>query len=245
MNAGPVGFPAAVYRFHGARGQKGETMFNPERLLGQLLQSGLSGGFGRGRKRRRGGSLLGGLSTGTKAQLGMGLLGVAIAAYEHYQRQGQATSAPPPSTEPPPPASPYTQPIPNIAHRPSPPAGEASAPPQRPLDAMLLVQAMVAAAAADGVIDDTEKTQMLKRASDAGFDAETKRFLEQELAQPKSLAVIVAASRPEIATDVYAASCAAIVADTDSERIYLETLARRLGVTEEARAEIHRQLDLT
>lgn len=216
-------------------------MFNPERLLGQLLQSGLSGGLGRGPKRRRGGSLLGGLSTGTKAQIGMGLLGVAIAAYEHYSKQGEAA---PTSPEPLPPASPYTQPIPNIAHRGSPVAAEGQVPPQRPLDAMLLVQAMVAAAAADGVIDETEKAQMLKRATDAGFDAETRRFLEQELAQPKSLAVIVASSRPEIAVDVYAASCAAITADTDSERIYLETLAKRLGVSEEARKEIQRQLDL-
>jgi len=36
-------------------------------------------------------------------------------------------------------------------------AAEAQVPPQRPLDAMLLVQAMVAAAAADGVIDEAEK----------------------------------------------------------------------------------------
>ena len=61
-------------------------MFHPERLLGQLLQSGLSGGLGRSR-RKRGGSMLGGLSTGTKAQIGMGLLGVAMAAYEHYTKQ--------------------------------------------------------------------------------------------------------------------------------------------------------------
>ena len=42
-------------------------MFNPEQLLGQLLKSGLGGSLGGGRKRRRGGSLLGGMSTGTKA----------------------------------------------------------------------------------------------------------------------------------------------------------------------------------
>ena len=68
--------------------------------------------------------MLGGLSTGTKAQLGMGLLGVAIAAYEHYSKQGEAAPA---SPEPVPPASPYTQPIPNIAHRGSPVAAEAQA----------------------------------------------------------------------------------------------------------------------
>jgi len=64
------------------------------------------------------------------------------------------------------------------------------------------------------------------------------------LANPKSLAVIVASARPELATDLYAASCAAITADTDAERIYLDTLGRRLGLSEDARAEIQRQLDL-
>lgn len=173
--------------------------------------------------------MLGGMSTGAKAQIGMGLLGVAIAAYEHYTKRESTPASPSPL----PPPSPYTQPIPAFA-RPA-----SSAP-----DAILLVQAMVAAAAADGVIDEAEKTQMLKRAEDAGFDAETKKFLEQELDHPKSLAVIVAAARPALAADLYAASCAAITADTDAERIYLQTLGKRLGLTDEARAEIQRQLDL-
>ncbi len=212
-------------------------MFNPEQLLGQLLKRGLSSGLGRGR-RRRGGSLLGGMSTGTKAQIGMGLLGIAVAAYEHYTQKGPApqTSEAPPL----PPASPYTQPIPALerAHSSNAPANAS-----RP-DAVLLVQAMVAAAAADGVIDEAERVLMLKRATDAGFDLETKQFLEAELAHPKSLAVVVASARPEIATDLFAASCAAITADTDAERVYLDTLAKRLGITDETRAEIKRQLDL-
>lgn len=218
-------------------------MFNPEQLLGQLLKSGLSGSLGGGRKRKRGGSLLGGMSTGTKAQLGMGLVGIAIAAYEHYSKQNQGSSTPTPSTFPPSPSSPQS-----LAPMPKSSLGApASAPSSSPrtADAILLVQAMVAAAAADGVIDDEERAQMLKRATDAGFDDETRRFLEAELANPKSLAVIIASARPELATDIYAASCAAIVADTDAERAYLETLGRRLGLSEEARTEIHRQLDLT
>ena len=218
-------------------------MFNPEQLLGQLLKSGLSGSLGGGRKRKRGGSLLGGMSTGTKAQLGMGLVGIAIAAYEHYSKQNQGSTS---SGSPPSPASPASPQ--SLAPMPKSSLGApASAPASsaRAADAMLLVQAMVAAAAADGVIDDEERAQMLKRATDAGFDEETRRFLEAELANPKSLAVIIASARPELATDIYAASCAAIVADTDAERAYLETLGRRLGLSEEARAEIHRQLDLT
>jgi len=217
-------------------------MFNPEQLLGQLLKSGLSGSLGGGRRRKRGGSLLGGMSTGTKAQLGMGLVGIAIAAYEHYTKQSQGSLAPSPSPAPSPQgAAQSLAPMPRTSLGTSISPTAASA---RVGDAMLLVQAMVAAAAADGVIDDEEKTQMLKRATDAGFDDETRKFLEAELANPKSLAVIVASARPELATDLYAASCAAITADTDAERIYLDTLGRRLGLSEDARAEIQRQLDL-
>jgi uncharacterized membrane protein YebE (DUF533 family) len=205
-------------------------MFNSNELLGQLLKSGLSGGFGLGRKRKRGGSLLGGMSTGAKAQIGMGLVGVAIAAYEHFSKQkadvGGATVPYQPDMESRV-TSPATGPGPKVATP----------------DATLLVQAMVAAAAADGMIDFTERAQMLQRATDAGFDEETKRFLEREIANPKSLAVIASSSRPEIAADIYAASYSAITADTDAERVYLETLARRLGISEEARAEVHRQLD--
>lgn len=202
-------------------------MFNPEQLLGQLLQTGLSQGLGRGRRRGGKGSLLGGVSTGAKVKIGMGLLGVAMAAYEHYTRQNESLGAAPSGPAPTP------QPLAAL------PKGSIPS-----TDATLLVQAMVAAAAADGVVDDAERAQMLKRADDAGFDEETKRFLELELDQPKSLAVIAASARGGLATDLYAASCAAITADTDAERVYLETLAKRLGLTDDACAEIHRQLGL-
>lgn len=210
-------------------------MLNPERLLGQLIQSGLSGGFGRGKKRNRGGGLLGGMSGGTKVQIGMGLLGVAIAAYEHYTKQNQGFSG---GGSPAPSPGPGSRPMsaPAVASMP-----KASIPAN---DASLLVQAMVAAAAADGVIDEAEKAQMLQRATEAGFDEDTRRFLEQELRNPKSLAVIASSARPEIATDLYAASCAAITADTEAEKIYLETLAKRLGLSDDARAEVHRQLGM-
>ena len=219
-------------------------MFNPEQLLGQLLKSGLSGGFGKGRKRKRGGSMLGGMSTGAKAQIGMGLLGVAIAAYEHYSQKSSAPSSPSPTPSPGSGAAGTPQ---SLAPMPRTSLGVASGITPAPAgftDAMLLVQAMVAAAAADGVVDDEEKAQMLRRANEAGFDNETKRFLEAELANPKSLAVIAASARPELAPDVYAASCAAITADTDAERAYLDTLAKRLNLSEETRAEVHRHLEM-
>lgn len=90
-------------------------MFDPERLLGQMMGDALSGRLG-GKRRKHSssgvGSLLGGLSTGTKAKVGLGLLGLAVAAYQHYQdqqtrpAQASAGSVPPPPpgpAEPPPP----------------------------------------------------------------------------------------------------------------------------------------------
>lgn len=217
-------------------------MLNPEMLLGQLLRSGLRGGLGRTRRRGRPG-LLGGMSAGTKAQIGMGLLGVAIAAYEHYTGQNQ-TSTSGPSPQDPPTPSPSSRVPPPVPSMPRSSLKSAATPPpaQGGSDAMLLVQAMVAAAAADGEIDQTERAQILRRAEEAGFDQDTKDFLRQELESPKSLAVIVAGARPELAVDLYAASCAAITADTEAERAYLETLAKRLQLSAEVVEDIHQKL---
>ena len=65
-------------------------MFNAERLLGQLMGQALGGQLGGGRKRRKQSFGLPGLSGGGKAALGLGLLGVAMAAYEHYQQKPAA-----------------------------------------------------------------------------------------------------------------------------------------------------------
>lgn len=205
-------------------------MLNVERLLGQLLSGGVRRGLGRGRRGRRGGSLLGGLSAGTKAQIGMGLLGVAMAAYEHYTKQNESPAAPAPT------GSGARRAIPS-----TPEAGSNAS--QASTDATLLVQAMVAAAAADGVIDAEERAQILERSDQAGFDAETKAFLERELENPKSLAVILASARPELAVDLYAASYAAIDLDTEAERTYLDNLAKHLNLTDEVRQDIHQKLE--
>ena len=245
-------------------------MFDPQRLLGELLGGAMSGSLGgKPGKKRKGSSMLGGLSTGTKAQLGIGLLGVAIAAYDHYKNQPRAGAPQPMGGFPPgpgasqpmggfPPGPGASMPQPPQQMPPPPPGAPPVSPPMAPpaqaqavatadprtRDMVLLVQAMVAAAAADGHIDDLERAQILQRAADAGLDAETQAFLRAELDAPKSLAAIVGAARPEIAADLYAASCAAISLDSEAERVYLDTLATRLNVAPDARAAIHQQLGM-
>ncbi len=217
-------------------------MFDPERLLGQMIGGALGGAFG-----GRGGSRRSGFRTGNiagKAQLGIGLLGVAMAAWEHYsssQAQGAVRPGAPMSPPPPPPPRQSATSAPAYAPGPPPP------PPAAPVDArgrdmLLMVQAMIAAAAADGRIDDEERNGIHARAESAGLDAQTRAFLQRELDAPRSLEAIVAAARPEIAGDLYAASAFAISIDTDAERAWLDRLAAGLGLTPQTRATIHQQL---
>jgi uncharacterized membrane protein YebE (DUF533 family) len=227
-------------------------MFNPEQLLGQILGGAMGGAMGGkyGKKRKKGGfaSAIGGGNLAGKAQLGIGLLGIAMAAYEHYSNKPRAAGGvplpqrtpaaggalPPPPPPPPPQAAPALPPQPPTAAQLD----------QRTRDMSLLIQAMIAAAAADGLIDEVERAHILRRADEAALDPDTRRFLEAELDAPKSLAAIVGAARPELAPDIYAASVIAISLDTEAERTYLDTLATRLDITPERRRTIHEQLGL-
>ena len=200
-------------------------MFDPEQLLGQMLTGALGNAFG-----GRGRGLLQG-DVGTKAAVGMGLLGVAIAAYEHYGAP-QADAAVPP---PPPPMA--------VAPPPPPPAPAVVAvlpPPQA--DAVLLIRCMIAAAAADGSIDADERAAILARAQAGGVADATRAFLDNELATPPSLADLLAASRPELAAPMYAAALLALRVDSASEREWLDRLAAGLGLGDAQRAEIGRSL---
>lgn len=273
-------------------------MFDPERLLGQLITDGMS------RKKKKKSH---GFSTATKLKLGAGLLGLAFAAYEHIKdKRAQPTPhpgsalPPAPPTPPRPPAAPVAlprtppePPRPPVAAPTAPPvpvpatpppaspsaAGWVSAFPDRPpapapatgpdlapvpataatgaattagsgatdggqrqADLVLLIRAMIAAAHADGSIDAEERAAILERALQAGLDADTQRFLLAELNQPASAATIVAATRPELRFEVYAASVLAIQLDTPAERDYLDRLAAGLGLGLDERAEIHREL---
>lgn len=215
-------------------------MFDPQRLLGQLLGDALGGNFGHRRKRG------GGLSFGTKAQLGIGALGVAIAAYEHFSSQRAPAAAPAPVMAPPTPAAMNTPPPPAnmpATPPPPPPSFDPQQLPPEQADAVLLVRAMIAAAAADGVIDAQERTRVLQRAATAGVDAETRAFLEAELAVPKSADMIGALTRPGLTREAYAAAALAIDLDSESERRFLQTLGNALGLDEDARVAIHEQIE--
>jgi uncharacterized membrane protein YebE (DUF533 family) len=99
--------------------------------------------------------------------------------------------------------------------------------------ATVLVRAMIAAARADGHIDDTEREAILGKVKLAGLGADAQAFLEGELANPVDLdAIIGAATTESQKVELYTASRIAIEPDSRAERGYLDLLAGRLGLAD-------------
>lgn len=123
---------------------------------------------------------------------------------------------------------------------PGPDAGPAMLPgPEEQALARVLIVAMIQAAKADGVVDPTEYRTILGKAETVGIDPEASAFLDAELTGPADMdKVIAAATTPEVATQIYAASALAIVPDRPTEVAYLVELARRLGLDPALTAEI-------
>lgn len=224
-------------------------MFRPEKLLGGLLGGG---------SRRGGANLL-------TSQLGMGLIGVAIAAADHYMKKSSPQAAPAPGTytgSVPPPAPgatappPPPGPSPAMAPPPPPGTGPATSPPSAPpvgapaaasgaSEAVLLIRAMIAAASADGAIDQEERQRILDKFQGASLSPEEHTFLVNELLSPASLEGIVSqVSSEPMARQVYGVSLLAVTVDTDAERAYLQGLGQRLGLSQADRDAMHKALGI-
>ncbi|WP_438751784.1 tellurite resistance TerB family protein [Pararhizobium sp. O133] len=98
---------------------------------------------------------------------------------------------------------------------------------------LVLIRAMIAAARADGHIDDAERSRIMDKVKISGLDSEAESFLNDELNNPVDLDSIVSAARTEEErVELYTASRLAIDADTRAERGYLDLLAGRLGLAD-------------
>jgi uncharacterized membrane protein YebE (DUF533 family) len=105
--------------------------------------------------------------------------------------------------------------------------------------ALLMVRSMVAAAAADGHIDDMERQRIVGGLQQAGLDDEAAAFLQAEFDNPASVdGLLELATTPELATQVYAAARLAVEPDTEHEAVFLNELAGRLGLDEQLVAHI-------
>ncbi|MBO6551910.1 MAG: tellurite resistance TerB family protein [Roseitalea sp.] len=94
---------------------------------------------------------------------------------------------------------------------------------------LALVRAMIAAARADGHIDDEERARIIDKLAVSGIDDDEQSFVRAELARPVDLDSIVGAARTEAQrVELYTASRLAIEPRTRAERGYLDMLAGRL-----------------
>lgn len=220
-------------------------MFDVQKLLGQMISG---GGRDRHSRRSSGGFGIPGVSN---AQLGVGAIGLAIAAWEHFKSKPNEPAAPaaaaPLMTPPPPPpaaraSTPPTAPALPMAAPTATPAPVAAD--DRVADAAHLIRSMIAAANADGTIDSEERANILQRAMEAGLDSATQQFLMGELRAPASAEQIAAATRAELRLETWAAALIAITVDNDAENAYLERLASALGLTAEDQQRVREQLGM-
>ena len=198
-------------------------------LLNSVLRSVLGGR----RKRSRGALRYLGNSRspfgGTLGSIGGSLLsnpnllltaaGVAWGIFETLE-QGNTPAAAPAAASPVSNAT-QTPPLPPLPVGPSAPMSD---------QALQVVRLAISAAYADGSVSDQERAAILDQARIAGVD----RIVEQELAQPRSLAEIVAGVNDDTYRGtLYVLAFGILRGDeqpTGAERIYLAKLAHLLGL---------------
>lgn len=154
--------------------------------------------------------------TGSALKLGAvaAVGGLAYTAYKNY-KEGRTveTAAEEPQVLPPPQGSEF----------------DVEAGPDSDEFAIALVRAMVAAARADGHIDDAERGRIADKLAMSGIDDDEQAFIRAELAKPVDVDAIVAAARTEAQrVELYTASRLAIEPRSRAERGYLDMLAGRL-----------------
>lgn len=222
-------------------------MFDPQKLLDQFLgspgptgkRSGPSNDMLKG---LAGGALTGSLATillsggspkkMAKTALKAGgtavIAGVAYKAWTAWQssRSGGQAALPPADTER----------VEGTAFLPTPK-------PERDAASLAILTAMIAAAKADGHIDAGEQQRIFAKFDEIQLDSESKAFLMDELRKPLDIdAVVRLAATPEMAVEIYTASCMAIDPDDAAEQAYLAMLAARLKLMPELKASIEKEV---
>jgi uncharacterized membrane protein YebE (DUF533 family) len=158
-----------------------------------------------GREATMGAAKLGGL-----AAIG----GLAYKAYRNYQE-----------------GRPLTEGVPGLEQLTAAPSGSAFS--EEALtneSALVLVRAMIATAAADGVVDEAERVEIVGQMKEGGLDSEAAEFLDAEIRHPASIEDITRSvgSSKELALEVYGA--ARLVASSEPEERFLRNLADALAL---------------
>jgi uncharacterized membrane protein YebE (DUF533 family) len=99
--------------------------------------------------------------------------------------------------------------------------------------ALSLIRIMIAAARADGHVDDAERERIHDKLALSGLGKDAIAFLDDELSKPVDMDGILASASTEVQKiEMFTAARLAIDPDTRAERGFLDLLAGRLGLAD-------------
>ena len=195
---------------------------------GQVSKGGLGGDFGKGALAGGAlGLLLGNRrmrSMGGKVAMYGGLAAVGALAYKAYgdwkqQQSGAGAIATQPQTF------------------------DALPPPEAESHSQAILKALIAAAKADGHVDERERAVIEGEFSRLDAAPEVRQWLQAELQKPLDPAEVAsAATTPEMASEMYLASLLAADEQNFMERAYLDELARQLKLDDGLKARLEQQV---
>jgi uncharacterized membrane protein YebE (DUF533 family) len=114
---------------------------------------------------------------------------------------------------------------------------------QRENRSRALLKAMIAAAKADGHIDDKEKDVIAQHAEKLGLNASIAGFIKDELANEVSAKEVAAeADSPEAAAEFYLVSRMILDLENDVEKKYIAELTKELDLAPELIAQLDEQI---
>ena len=179
---------------------------------------------------------------GTKALKYGGMAAIGGLAYkawsDHKAKQSTAQSS----------ATPQNSPLNNIPTAPVGSIFDLAAEQQSNDDSdirLVLIQAMISAAKADGHIDATEQARIEQQINDLGIGAEEQQFLVEQLRAPSDpVAIARLSTGEEQAAEIYLASLLALDLDTQEERRYIDRLGDALLLSDDLRQNLEQQAQL-
>ena len=172
----------------------------------------------------RGGRNMGGkvLKYGSVAAIGA----LAWKAYQDHQAQQAAASGGGVAQPAPSPQAPPTR-------------FEALPAPQQEQHSQAMLMAMIAAAKADGHLDERERGLLQAELQRVQADEATHQWAAQAIDKPASAAEVAAlAQGPEMAAEVYLASVLVVDESNPAERAYLDDLVQRLRLAPSLKADL-------
>lgn len=106
---------------------------------------------------------------------------------------------------------------------------------------MTLLKAMIAAASADGHIDDMEMADINEQISALGLTGDIASFVQSEIASPASFDELAELSGdPETGAEIYLISSMVINKENETERLYLDALAAALELPDSLLVELEK-----